>query len=142
MLTTGARSRARFNSQYLDRPELAGRNRAVVEINPRDAEERDINGGKIVAVSTTSGQMLLEAHVTDDICAGTVHIPYGGGERRQIGLWPQANVNSIIPPELRDPISGYPVLKAVMCEVLPLNRRQTDKIMEDSGSTMLSSLLR
>jgi anaerobic selenocysteine-containing dehydrogenase len=142
MLTTGARSRARFNSQYLDRPELAGRNRAVVEINPRDAEERDINAGKIVAVSTTSGQMLLEAHVTDDICAGTVHIPYGGGERRQIGLWPQANVNSIIPPELRDPISGYPVLKAVMCEVLPLNRRQTDKIMEDSGSTMLSSLLR
>ena len=95
MLTTGARSRARFNSQYLDRPELAGRNRAVVEINPRDAEAQDIRGGEIVAIRTSSGQMLLEADVTDDICAGTVHVPYGGGGRRQIGLWPQANINSI-----------------------------------------------
>jgi anaerobic selenocysteine-containing dehydrogenase len=133
MLTTGARSRARFNSQYLDRPELAERNRAVVEINPRDAEARDIRGGEIVAVRTSSGQMLLEAHVTDDICAGTVHVPYGGGGRRQIGLWPQANVNSIIPPESRDPISGYPVFKAVMCEVLPLEEKQPDKVTEDSG---------
>ena len=136
MLTTGARSRARFNSQYLDRPELAGRNRAVVEINPRDAEARDIHGGEIVAVRTSSGQMLLEAHVTDDICAGTVHIPYGGGGRRQIGLWPQANVNSIIPPESKDPISGYPVFKAVMCEVLPLEEKQPDRVMEDSGMTL------
>lgn len=136
MLTTGARSRARFNSQYLDRPELAGRNRVVVDINPRDAETRDIHGGEIVAVRTSSGQMLLEAHVTDNICEGTVHVPYGGGGRRQIGLLPQANVNSIIPPESKDPISGYPVFKAVMCEVLPLEEKQSDRVMEDSGTTL------
>jgi anaerobic selenocysteine-containing dehydrogenase len=136
MLTTGARSRARFNSQYLDRPELAERNRAVVEINPMDAEAQDIQSREIVAVRTSSGQMLLEAHVTDDICTGTVHVPYGGGERRQIGLWPQANVNSIIPPESKDPISGYPVLKAVMCEVLPIEEKQSDKKVQDSEITL------
>ncbi len=124
MLTTGARSRARFNSQYLDRPELAERNRAVVEINPADAEPRSIQSGEIVAVRTSCGQMLLEALVTDDICAGTVHVPYGGGGSRQVGLWPHANVNSIIPAELKDPVSGYPVFKAVICEVVSIEEKK------------------
>jgi len=132
MLTTGARSRARFNSQYLDRPELAERNRAVLEISPIDAEERGVGSGDFVTIQTSSGQLSLEAHVTPDICAGTVHVPYGGGGSRQIGLWPHAGINSIIPPELKDPISGYPVLKAVMCEVSPVEK-QSDKVTEDSG---------
>ena len=141
MLTTGARSRARFNSQYLDRPELADRNRAVVEINPADAEPRGVQSGDIVTVRTTGGQMSLEAHVTPDICAGAVHVPYGGGGSRQVGLWPHASINAVIPPELRDPISGYPVLKAVMCEVVPIGERQRDKVAEDSGLQKHEALL-
>lgn len=134
MLTTGARSRARFNSQYLDLPELADRNRAVVEINPADAEAKGIQSGEMVALRTSDGEMLLEAHVTDDICEGTVHVPYGGGGRRQVGLWPQASINSIIPPGSKDQISGYPVFKAVPCEVAPVKERTLDKVLEDSGA--------
>ena len=128
MLTTGARSRARFNSQYLDRPELAERNKAVVEINPGDANARGIHDGDIVSVLTSGGQMSLQAFVTEDICRGVVHIPYGGGCYRQIEPWRRANVNTIVPPEVRDPISGYPVLKAVMCEVVPCDEKQQARI--------------
>ena len=124
MLTTGARSRARFNSQYLDRPELAERNKAVVEINPVDADARGIQDGDIVSVLTASGQMSLKSCVTGDIYAGVVHIPYGGGCHRQIEPWRRANVNTIVPPEVKDPISGYPVLKAVMCEVVRDEKQQ------------------
>lgn len=141
MLTTGARSRARFNSQYLDRPELADRNRAVIEISPLDAEARGIQSGDAVTIQTSSGQMSLEAHVTPDICAGTVHVPFGGGGRRQIGAWPHVSVNSIIPSEIKDPISGYPVLKAVMCEVSRVEGKQHDKLVEDSGLPEHDALL-
>jgi anaerobic selenocysteine-containing dehydrogenase len=138
MLTTGARSRARFNSQYLDCPELAERNKAVVEINPSDAEARGIQSGDIVSVLTSSGQMSLKAFVTEDICAGVVHIPYGGGCHRQIEPWRYANVNTIIPPEVRDPISGYPVLKAVMCEVVSLDTKLR-KIAKERMITQMSA---
>jgi anaerobic selenocysteine-containing dehydrogenase len=124
MLTTGARSRARFNSQYLDRPELAERNKVVVEINPVDASARGVRDGDIVSVLTASGQMLLKALITEDICTGVIHIPYGGGCYRQIEPWRRANVNTIVPPEVRDPISGYPVLKAVMCDVVLHDEKQ------------------
>jgi hypothetical protein len=34
---------------------------------------------------------------------------------------------------LKDPISGYPILKAVMCEVVAIEEKRRDKIIEDSG---------
>jgi anaerobic selenocysteine-containing dehydrogenase len=117
MLTSGARSRARFNSQFLDRPELAERNQAVVEINQRDAEMRGIQSGDMVSVRTSSGQIVLKALVTADICEGVVHVPFGGGGHRQIGSWKQANVNALIPSDVKDRISGYPVLKSVVCDL-------------------------
>ncbi len=118
ILTTGARSRARFNSQYLDRPELAAKNRAVLEINPLDAGPRGINNGGTVMVFTEKGRITLKAHVTSAIRTGSVHVFAGGGGRFQSKSWRNANVNSIIPPDRVDPISGYPVCKAAICEVV------------------------
>ena len=46
-----------------------------------------------------------------------VHAPFGGGGRQQRAPWRYAHINSVIPPHVRDPISGYPVVKAVACEV-------------------------
>jgi anaerobic selenocysteine-containing dehydrogenase len=117
VLTTGARSKARFNSQYLDRPELAAGNEPVLEINTADAMRRGIECGDTVVLMTDCGEISLTAKVTSDICEGAVHAPSGGGGTHQIGSWPSAHTNSIIPPESKDPISGYPVFKAVPCEV-------------------------
>jgi anaerobic selenocysteine-containing dehydrogenase len=117
VLTTGARSKTRFNSQYLDRPELMVGNEPVLEINTYDAARRGIECGNIVIITTGCGEISLTAKVTPDICEGTVHAPSGGGGTNQIGSWSEAHINSVIPPESKDPISGYPVFKAVPCEV-------------------------
>jgi anaerobic selenocysteine-containing dehydrogenase len=117
MLTTGARTRKRFNSQYLDHYELVLNREPALEINSIDAEMRGIKNGNLVSLRTDFGEIVLEARVTTGICQGTVHAPFGGGSRRHHGLWRQAHVNSVIPSHVRDPISGYPVVKAVMCDV-------------------------
>lgn len=75
MLTTGARTRAKFNSQYLDRPELAVKHRPVLEMNPCDAAARGIGNGDTVQVVTGEGELTLEARVTGTIRAGVVHAP-------------------------------------------------------------------
>jgi anaerobic selenocysteine-containing dehydrogenase len=117
VLTTGARSKTRFNSQYLNRPELRDGNEPVLEINTSDAIKRGIECGDTVILMTDCGEISLTAKVTPDICEGTVHAPSGGGGALQVGAWPETNINSVIPPESKDPISGYPVFKAVPCEV-------------------------
>lgn len=117
MLTAGARSSKRFNSQYLDHHELALNREPALEINVIDAKIRGIKNGARVSLRTDLGEIVLEARVTTGICKGAVHAPFGGGSRRHHGLWRQAHVNSVIPSDVRDPISGYPVVKAVMCDV-------------------------
>ncbi len=124
MLTTGARTGNRFNSQYLDRRELTLNREPVLEINPIDAEKRGIRNRDRVSLRTGLGEILLEARVTTGICLGTVHAPFGGGSSRHHGLWRQAHVNSIIPSHLRDPISGYPVVKAVVCDVARVDTKK------------------
>lgn len=117
MLTTGARTKSRFNSQYLDRPELGVRNSPVLEIHPVDAAARGVEQGDAVCIQTSSGSLHFEAFLTEHIRREVVHVPAGGGSRRQPGVWRCANVNSIVPPETVDPVSGYPVVKAIACDV-------------------------
>jgi anaerobic selenocysteine-containing dehydrogenase len=131
MLITGARTTATFNSQYLNRHEVTLRSRPALEIHPVDAQSRGIRNGDCVSLFTCSGEVLLEARVTERIRQGTVHAPYGGGGRGQHGLWRHTHINSVVPPQLRDPISGYPVVKAVMCEV--------DRVDEAKGGGAHSS---
>lgn len=123
MLTTGSRTIRRFNSQYLDRKDLTLNREPVLEMNPVDAEKKGIRNGDYVSLRTDVGAIVLEARVTKGISLGTVHAPFGGGSRRHHGLWRQAHVNAVIPSEVRDPISGYPVVKAVPCDVVRVDER-------------------
>ncbi len=41
----------------------------------------------------------------------------GGGRPLQLQEWKEANVNDLTDPENRDPIPGFPVFKALLCEV-------------------------
>ena len=41
----------------------------------------------------------------------------GGGGPLGDDEWRQANVNDLTDPDNRDPISGFPVYKALLCEV-------------------------
>ena len=62
--------------------------------------------------------MSCRAHVTDDIVPGVVEVNMGGGGPIGAPAWQQANVNELTDADNRDPLSGFPVFKALLCEVI------------------------
>ncbi len=57
--------------------------------------------------------------VTDDIVRGAVEANMGGGGPLGPAAWQACNVNALTDLDNRDPISGFPVYKALLCEVVP-----------------------
>ena len=117
-LTTGARVQTTFRSQHLNIPGLLKRQpKAEVLIHPDDAEPRDINDGDKVKVKTPQGEIEFCARVTEDIISGVVEVNQGGGSPIQAEGWRHSNVNFLVNENNREPISGFPVFKALLCEV-------------------------
>ena len=79
-----------------------------IQINPADAEERDITEGDKVSISSPIGEINMYAWVTDIVAPSVVHVFHG---------WAEANVKELIPDTGLDPISGYPPFKSSLCEV-------------------------
>jgi len=46
-----------------------------------------------------------------------VEVNVGGGSPIQATAWREANTNYLTDPKNRDPISGFPVFKALLCDV-------------------------
>ena len=53
----------------------------------------------------------------EDIFEGVVEVNMGGGSPIQGEGWKDRNANILTDDKNRDPISGFPVLKALLCEV-------------------------
>ncbi|MBI2315863.1 MAG: molybdopterin-dependent oxidoreductase [Betaproteobacteria bacterium] len=124
VLNTGARLQSAYRSQHLNIPGLlAMQPEPQVLIHPVDALARAIAEGDLVQVRTKRGSVPFRARVTDGIIAGGVEVNAGGGGPIQAEAWRRANVNYLTDCENRDPISGFPVYKALLCEVekLPLD---------------------
>jgi len=118
VLTTGTRTQSAFRSQHLNIPGLLKlQNRPNILIHPDDAEKRGIQGGDKVWVRTRRGKVAFYAKVTDRIVKGVIEANMGGGGPLQPEAWKNANVNELTDMENRDPISGFPVFKALLCEV-------------------------
>ena len=118
VLTTGTRIQSAFRSQHLNIPGLLKlQNKPNILIHGKDAEKRKIQEGDRVWVKTKRGQVAFYAKVTDRIVEGVIEANMGGGGPLQPKEWREANVNELTDPENRDPISGFPVLKALLCEV-------------------------
>jgi len=60
----------------------------------------------------------FKARVTADIVPGVVEVSMGGGGPIAAEAWRRANVNDLTDSENRDPISGFPVYKALLCDVV------------------------
>lgn len=117
-LTTGTRIPSTFRSQHLNIPGLLKRQpNAEVLIHPHDAEPRGIAGGDKVLLKTARGQVLFTARVTEDVFEGVVEANEGGGSPIQAEGWKNSNINLVTDDQHRDRISGFPVLKALLCEV-------------------------
>jgi len=88
-----------------------------VLINPVDAKARGISDANRVWVESPRGRVGVRAKVTDDVMAGQVELNVGGGSPIQAEEWRDANANFVTDFENRDPISGFPVYKALLCQV-------------------------
>ena len=118
VLTTGTRIQSAFRSQHLNIPGLLKlQDKPNILIHPEDAGPRGIRDGDKVWVKTKRGRVPFYAKVTNRIVIGVIEANMGGGGPLQPGAWQEANVNELTDPENRDPISGFPVFKALLCEV-------------------------
>ncbi len=119
VFNSGARTQSAFRSQHYNIPSLVAlQPLPLVHIHVADAKERQIEDGDKVFVISPRGQVPFWAHVTDDILPGVVEVNMGGGGPIGTESWRRANVNELTDPDNLDPISGFPVFKALLCEVV------------------------
>jgi len=118
VFNSGARIQSAFRSQHLNIPGLLKMQpEPNVLINPQDAEARGIADGDKVYGKSPRSQVPFRAKVTDWVMPGSVEVNMGGGGPLQPEPWREANANYLTDMDNRDPISGFPVLKALLCEV-------------------------
>ncbi len=121
VFNSGSRVRTDFRSQHHGVEGLArSAPEPLVSINPADAADRGIEDGDEVFVSTPRGRACFRAYVTANIAAGAVDANMGGGGPVGPDAWQECNVNELTDLQRYDPISGFPVYKALLCEVTPV----------------------
>jgi cysteine desulfurase NifS len=119
VFNSGARTQVDFRSQHhgiqglvRDHPE------PTVDIHPADAAPRGIADGDLVEVRTPRGAVPFRAVVSPDIVPGAIECNMGGGTPVGPRAWRERNVNELTDLANRDEISGFPVYKALLCDVV------------------------
>lgn len=121
VFNSGARTQTAFRSQHhgiegllSDHPE------PTVEMNVVDAEQRSIETGDLVEVRSPRGAVPFRAVVAENIARGAVECSMGGGTPVGPKPWREWNANLLTDLSNYDEISGFPVYKALLCEVSKL----------------------
>ena len=109
VLTTGSRLPMFIHSRTFRLPwTRALRPDPMVDINPRDARGRNIVQGDRVRLATPRATIHVRANVTEMIPPGVANMYHG---------YPEADVNTLMDSDYRDPVSGYPGFKSLLCQV-------------------------
>ncbi|MDR3555368.1 MAG: IscS subfamily cysteine desulfurase [Syntrophobacteraceae bacterium] len=117
VFNSGSRVTTDFRSQFHGVVGLAKeRPEPTVTINTRDASARNIGQGDRVILRSPRGSVRLRALVSDDIVQGAVDANMGGGGPLGPRAWQECNINDLTDLKF-DPISGFPIYKALLCEV-------------------------
>lgn len=128
VFNSGARPQTDFRSQHHGIEGLVKDNpEPTVDINVVDAEERGIESGDLVRVSSPRGSVPFRARVTPDIRRGAVECMFGGGTPIGPKAWQERNVNELTDLHNYDKISGFPVYKALLCDL--------EKVEDGTGDT-------
>ncbi len=123
VFNSGARMQSTFRSQHLNIKNLIKiQPKPLVWIHPGDANVRGIDDGDQVMVETKRGKVKFWAHVTEDIVPGVIETNMGGGGPIGPEEWRNCNVNTLTDHENRDQISGFPVYKALLCNISRLEK--------------------
>ena len=80
----------------------------MADINPHDAGERGIAQEDWISLSTPRNSIKVRANLTEMVPPGVVNMYHE---------YPEASVNLCVEPDYRDPISGFPGFKSLLCEV-------------------------
>lgn len=120
ILTTGARLPMFIHSRTFRLPWTRRlRPDPMADIHTRDADERGIETGDWVELSTARGAIRVRANITEVVPPGVVNM---GHEN------PLADVNLLIEPNYRDPISGFPGFKSLLCQVKKISGKRRQAI--------------
>ncbi len=135
VFNSGARVTTDFRSQFHGIPGLVKeRPEPTVMLNPRDAQARGITHGDAVIIASPRGGARLRAIVSADIIPGAIEANMGGGGPLGPKAWQECNINDLT--DLRyDPISGFPIYKALLCEV-SRDSASEENLTLDSGETV------
>ncbi|MGQ9788673.1 MAG: molybdopterin-containing oxidoreductase family protein [Candidatus Hadarchaeaceae archaeon] len=107
ILTTGSRVLEYTHSQLRNVPQLREKlPEPLAEIHPEAARRYGIVDGEMIQVKTKWGSIKIKAKVTEDMHPKVVHVQHG---------WEAANVNVLTNHADRDPISGFPAVKSLLC---------------------------
>jgi anaerobic selenocysteine-containing dehydrogenase len=113
ILVTGSRIVTFLNSQHRNIVRLKKLSpEPLVAINTYLAKERGIANGDTVVIESPRGSIKMKAEVSDDVHPKVVIVPIG---------WAIANANILTDDENVDPITGYPGLRTLMCQVTKAN---------------------
>lgn len=119
VFTSGSRVTTDFRSQFHSIPGLVKEKpEPTVMMNTQDAETRGIEHGDLVDVITSHGRVSFRAQVTENIMRGVIDADMGGGGPVGPEEWQERNVNELTDLQHYDPISGFPVYKCLLCEIV------------------------
>ncbi len=119
ILTTGARLPMFVHSRMYRVPWTRKlRPDPMVDMNPKDAKDRDIFHEEWVTLCTPRGTIRVRANLTELVPPGVVSMFHDH---------PNADVNTLIDPNYRDPISGFPGCKSLLCDVKKSSSQGGDK---------------
>ncbi|UCE97241.1 MAG: IscS subfamily cysteine desulfurase, partial [Dehalococcoidia bacterium] len=128
VFNSGARPQTDFRSQHHGIKTLIKENpEPIIEVNIEDACQRNIRNGNLVEVHTPRGYVPFRAKVTKDIVKGAVECMMGGGTPVGPKAWQEWNVNELTDIRNYDVISGFPVYKALLCEVVKKRKGNPDE---------------
>jgi len=83
----------------------------IAELNPATAGEYNVRDGEWMFVETQKGKIRVKAATTVDMRPGVINLLHGwSGEHNQ---------NLLTQLEPRDPVTGYPELRAIACRIRP-----------------------
>ena len=98
-----------FHTRVHTIPKLrAMRPAAAVDLNPADAEALGLQRGDRVVLETAFAAIEVAVDLDADLLPGTVNMYQGYSE---------ADVNTLLPADWLDPISGFPGYKAIPCRI-------------------------
>ncbi|MDY6967077.1 MAG: IscS subfamily cysteine desulfurase [Spirochaetota bacterium] len=129
IFNSGARSNIDLHTLHHTIPKLSKEKPVpTVMLNTKDAEKRGIENGDYVHIKTKRGAVSMYAYVTDDIVQGAVEASGAGGGALGPKSWREANINELTDLKRYDPISGFPVYKALLCDVVKISKGDQAKI--------------